>query len=206
VEVIDAKVLRLVAITDDLRDGSSGLVARAMAAVRGGSSMVQLRLKDASARELVEVARLLVAELAVPVIVNDRMDVALAAGAAGVHLGADDLPVGAARAAAPEGFIIGSSAGNDTELARVAGADYVGIGPVFGSASKLDAGPAIGVDEFSRLAKRASMPAVAVGGITAENASGLFAGGAAGVAVIRAIFADSDPEDAARRLAAAIGT
>lgn len=204
--MIDAKVLRLVAITDDLRDGSSGLVARAKAAVRGGSSMVQLRLKDASARELVEVARLLVAELTVPIIVNDRMDVAIAAGAAGVHLGADDLPVSAARSAAPKDFIIGSSAGNDAELARVAGADYVGIGPIFGSASKLDAGPAIGVQEFSRLAKLAPMPAVAVGGITAENLSGLFAGGAAGVAVIRAIFADSDPEGAARRLAAAIGT
>ena len=204
--MIDAKVLRLVAITDDLRDGSSGLVARAKAAVRGGSSMVQLRLKDASARELVEVARLLVAELTVPIIVNDRMDVAIAAGAAGVHLGAGDLPVSAARSAAPKDFIIGSSAGNDAELARVAGADYVGIGPIFGSASKLDAGPAIGVQEFSRLAKLAPMPAVAVGGITAENLSGLFAGGAAGVAVIRAIFADSDPEGAARRLAAAIGT
>jgi thiamine-phosphate diphosphorylase len=134
------------------------------------------------------------------------MDVAIAAGAAGVHLGADDLPVSSARAAAPAGFIIGSSAGTEAELARVAGADYVGIGPVFGSASKLDAGPAIGAAEFSRLAKRAPMPAVAVGGITAENASEVFACGAAGVAVIRAIFADSDPEGAARRLAAAIGT
>ena len=203
--MIDASVLRLVAITDDLRDGSSGLVARAAAAVRGGSSMVQLRVKDASARELVEVARMLVAAVEVPVIINDRLDIALAAGAAGVHLGADDLPVAAARAIVPEGFIIGSSAGNDAELARVAGADYVGIGPVFGSASKLDAGPAIGVAELTRLAKLAHMPVVAVGGITAENASGIFAAGVDGVAVIRAIFADSDPEAAATRLVDAIG-
>ena len=203
--MIDARVLRLVAITDDLRDGSSGLVARAMAAVRGGSSMVQLRLKDASARELVEVAKMLVAALDVPIVVNDRLDVALAAGAAGVHLGADDLPVSAARAVVPAGFIIGGSAGNEAELSRVKGADYVGIGPVFGSASKLDAGPAIGIAELSRLAKLAAMPVVAVGGITSENASGLFAGGVGGVAVIRAIFADSDPEAAAARLAAAIG-
>ena len=203
--MIDARVLRLVAITDDLRDGSSGLVARALAAVRGGSSMVQLRLKDASARELVEVGRMLVSALAVPVIVNDRLDVALASGAAGVHLGADDLPVAAARAVVPAGFIIGSSAGSDDELGRVSGADYVGIGPVFGSASKLDAGPAIGISELGRLAKRAAMPVVAVGGITPENARETFVDYVAGVAVIRAIFADSDPEGAAARLAAAIG-
>jgi len=202
--VIDTRVLRLVAITDDLRDGASGLVARAAAAVRGGSSMVQLRLKDASARELVEVARLLVTTLSVPIIVNDRFDVALAAGAAGVHLGADDVPVQAARRAAPAGFIIGSSAGNDEELERATGADYIGIGPVFGSGSKLDAGPAIGLDEFQRLAKNAGIPAIAVGGITAENVRTVFAANAAGVAVIRAIFADSDPELAARRLADAI--
>lgn len=201
--MIDARVLRLVAITDDLRDGSTGLVARAKAAVRGGSSMVQLRLKDASARELVEVARMLVDALDVPVVVNDRLDVALAAGAAGAHLGADDLPVAAARAIVPAGFIIGSSAGNDGELARVAGADYVGIGPVFGSASKLDAGPAIGVSELGRLATQATMPVVAVGGITPENARETFVAGVAGVAVIRAIFADSDPEAAAKRMAAA---
>lgn len=202
--MIDAGALRLVAITDDLRDGASGLVARAAAAVRGGSSMVQLRLKDASARELVEVARMLVSMLSVPVIVNDRFDVAIASGAAGVHLGADDLPLRAVRLAAPAGFIIGSSAGNDAELERAAGADYVGIGPVFGSASKLDAGPAIGVEEFQRLAKNASMPALAVGGLTAENVKRVFSAGAAGAAVIRGIFGDSDPALAARRLADAI--
>ena len=204
-EVIDTSALRLVAITDDLRDGRSGLVARAKAAVRGGSTMVQLRLKDANARELVEVARMLVAALDVPVVVNDRLDVALAAGAAGVHLGADDLPVASARAVVPAGFIIGSSAGNDGELARVAGADYVGIGPVFGSASKLDAGPALGIEELARLTKLATMPVVAVGGITAENVREIFAAHVDGVAVIRAIFADSDPEGAAARLAAASG-
>ena len=202
--MIDRTALRLVAITDDLRDGASGLVARAAAAVRGGSSMVQLRLKDASARELVEVARLLVSTLSVPVIVNDRFDVAIAAGAAGVHLGADDVPVESARRATPAGFIIGASAGDDSEIRHAEGADYVGIGPVFGSASKMDAGPAIGLEEFQRLAAKAGIPAVAVGGITAENAKSAFAAGAAGVAVIRAIFADSDPELAARRLSGAI--
>ncbi|HEX5581516.1 MAG TPA: thiamine phosphate synthase, partial [Gemmatimonadaceae bacterium] len=90
--MIDPAVLRLLAITDDLRDGPAGLVDRARAAVRGGATMIQLRLKVATARELVEVARALVAAVPAPVLVNDRADVALAAGAAGVHLGADDLP------------------------------------------------------------------------------------------------------------------
>ena len=201
--MIDARILRLIAITDDLRDGVSGLAGRAAAAVRGGATMVQVRLKHASAQETVEVARAIVKLVDVPVIVNDRFDIALAAGAAGVHLGADDIPVDAARGVVPAGFIIGASAGNDREAVLVAGADYVGIGPVYGSDSKLDAGPAIGVDEFRRLAKRTGLPAVAVGGITPENVRAIFEGGAAGVAVIRAIFGDSDPEGAARRLASA---
>ena len=201
---MDARLLRLMAITDDARDGADGLVVRALAAVRGGTTLVQLRLKHATARETVEIARALVTALPVPLIVNDRFDIALAAGAAGVHLGADDLPVAAVRAVVPKDFIIGASAGNDAEAALIAGADYVGIGPVYGSASKLDAGPAIGVPEFARLAALVRIPAVAVGGITPRNARAIFEAGGAGVAVIRAIFADSDPESAARNLAAAI--
>jgi thiamine-phosphate pyrophosphorylase len=202
---MDVRILRLIAITDDLRDGIEGLVARAHAAVLGGATCVQLRLKHATAREMLETARSLVEALPVPVIVNDRFDVALAAGAAGVHLGADDLPVASVRKVVPREFIIGASAGNDAEARLVAGADYVGIGPVFGSTSKLDAGPAIGVAEFARLMKRIDIPAVAVGGITASNARAIFEAGGTGVAVIRAIFADSDPEAAARSLAAATG-
>ena len=168
--------------------------------------MIQVRLKLANAREVAEVTRALVAGVSVPVVVNDRFDIALAAGAAGVHLGADDLPVHAVRNVAPAGFIIGASAGSDEEADRVSGADYVGIGPVYGSASKLDAGPAIGVAEFRRLAMRCALPAVAVGGITPENARAIFEAGADGVAVIRGIFADSDPASAAMRLAAASET
>src|SRR5690242_12695840 len=103
--------LRLVAITDDLRDGTDGLVGRAAAAVRGGATMVQLRLKDIDPRELVQVARALVRALPVPVVVNDRADIALAAAAAGVHVGVDDLPASALRAVVPAGFIIGASVG-----------------------------------------------------------------------------------------------
>lgn len=194
----------MVAITDDLRDGRDGLVARAVAAARGGATMMQLRLKDADARTMVEVARALVNALAVPVLVNDRVDVALAAGAAGAHVGADDLPVAAARRIAPAEFIIGTSVGCDAEVAPARAADYVGIGPVYATTSKLDAGRAIGVDEFARLARACEVPAVAIGGVTPATAGSLRTAGASGVAVIRAVFGDPDPEAAARALRAAV--
>ena len=202
---MDLRLIRLIAITDDLRDGRSGLVARAAAAVSGGATMVQVRLKDVEARELVEVTRALVTALAVPVVVNDRMDVALAAGAAGVHLGADDLPPAAARAIAPEGFIIGSSLGMDSELADARCADYVGIGPVYSTDSKADAGADIGVARFARLATQCARPAVAIGGVTAANVAAVVAVGASGVAVIRAVLSSADPGAAARALRTAMG-
>jgi thiamine-phosphate pyrophosphorylase len=202
--VLDARALRLVAITDDLRDGLEGLVARAGAAVRGGATMVQLRLKDESASTLVEVARALVASLSVPVIVNDRADVALAAGAAGVHLGPEDVPVAAVRRIAPAGFTIGASVGTDAEVALARGADYVGVGPVYSTMSKSDADAAIGIDGFAKLARASGLPALAIGGLTAENARAALEAGASGIAVIRAIFAAPDPESAARALRAAI--
>ena len=198
--MFDSTLLTLVAITDDLRDGRDGLVTRAQAAVRGGATMVQVRLKDADARTLVEVARALVSALPVPVIVNDRVDVALAAGAAGVHVGADDLPVAAVRRLAPAEFIVGASVGCDAEVAGSHGADYVGIGPVYGTTSKLDAGQAIGVPEFVRLARACARPAVAIGGITPDRVTPLIAAGASGVAVIRAVFSAADPERAARAM------
>jgi thiamine-phosphate pyrophosphorylase len=167
--------------------------------------MVQLRLKDADARTLADVGRALVAALEVPVIVNDRADVALACGAAGVHLGADDLPVAAVRRIVPAAFIVGASLGGDAELATAAGADYVGIGPVYGTSSKPDAGDAIGPAELSRLARAAGAPAVAIGGITSENAAAAVAAGAHGVAAIRSIFAAPDPAAAARALRSATG-
>lgn len=204
--MIDPAVLRLLAITDDLRDGPAGLVERARAAVRGGATMIQLRLKVATARELVEVARALVAAVPAPVLVNDRADVALAAGAAGVHLGVDDLPVEAVRSFSPPGFIIGASFGGEDELAHAAGADYVGIGPVHETASKSDAGTAIGVAGFSRLARLIGVPAVAIGGVGVADAPELMRAGAAGVAVIRAVFGAPDPEAAARELRTAVGS
>ena len=204
--MIDRSVLRLVAITDNVRDGQTGLIARASAAVHGGATCVQLRLKDVAARDLVSIARELVRAIGVPVFVNDRTDVAIAAGAAGVHLGADDMPVSAARGIAPEGFIIGVSVGSDDEVAFSAGADYVGIGPVFATNSKPDAGAPIGIEEFTRLSVATGIPAVAIGGITAANARSAIDAGVVGVAVISSVFGATDPLAAARQLAFAIGT
>jgi len=204
---MDARTLRLVAITDDLRDGAAGLLVRAQAAVRGGATMIQLRLKDADARTLVEVARSLVKALpaGVPLVVNDRLDVALAAGAAGVHVGPDDLPAAAIRRLVPPQFLVGASVGTDAEIALAQGADYVGIGPIYDTVSKADAGSAIGPVTFARLARACMLPAVAIGGLDAGNAAGVMIAGAAGVAVIRAVMGSADPEAAARALRAAIG-
>lgn len=162
--------------------------------------MVQVRLKHASSRELVEVTRVLVGALPVPVVVNDRADVALAAGAAGVHLGVDDLPVAAVRAMAPPGFVIGASFGSAAELEHARTADYVGIGPVHATDSKLDAGGAIGVGGFAALRKLVPCPAVAIGGIGIADVAEVRAAGAVGVAVIRAVLGAADPERAARAL------
>ena len=203
--MLDPKILRLVAITDDAVDRRATLVDRVAAAVRGGATSVQVRLKTASPREVVEITRAIMSRTLVPVIVNDRADIALAAGAAGVHVGEADLPVTAIRRFAPADFIIGASLGSDAELANARAADYVGIGPVFGSSSKDDAGSAIGVNGFERLAALVEVPAVAVGGITADRALQITMHGAAGVALINSIFSSDDPERATREIAAAIG-
>lgn len=203
--MLDPKILRLVAITDDTEAQRSTLVDRVAAAVRGGATSVQVRLKHATPREVVEIAKAIVASVPVPVIVNDRADIALAAGAAGVHVGEADLPVSAIRRFAPANFIIGASLGGDAELANAKDADYVGIGPLVTTGSKGDAGKAIGIDGFKRLAGLSGRPAVAVGGVSAELAAQVMAAGGAGVAVINAIFSADDPERAARSIAAAIG-
>ena len=198
--------LRLIAITDNVRDGVDGLIARAAAAVRGGATMIQLRLKDVDARDLVRIARGLVETIPAPVIVNDRADIALAAGAAGVHVGVDDLPAAALRKVVPADFIIGASVGSEDEVKWSVGADYVGIGPVYATVSKPDAGEAIGIAEFARLAKLTGLPAVAIGGIDASNWRDTLGAGANGVAVIRAIFSAPDPEVAAKALLSASGS
>ena len=203
--MFDPKILRLVAITDDAEDQRLTLVERVASAVRGGATSVQVRLKHATPREVVEITKAIVSKVPVPVIVNDRADIALAAGAAGVHVGEADLPVSAIRRFAPANFIIGASLGGNAELANAKEADYVGIGPMFATDSKGDAGKAIGIDGFRKLAELSGRPAVAVGGLSADTAAQIIAAGAAGVAVVNAIFRADDPESAARSIAAAIG-
>ncbi|MDQ3698534.1 MAG: thiamine phosphate synthase [Gemmatimonadota bacterium] len=203
--MLDPRSLTLVAITDGIGAGLDELVARATAAVRGGATMVQLRLKDEDARTQVNVARRLVAALPVPVIVNDRADIAMAAAAAGVHVGAEDLPVSAVRRFAPIELVVGASVGSEAEVAAALGADYVGVGPVFATRSKGDAGLPLGVSEMVRLALACRVPAVAIGGIRVENVRSVIETGVAGVAVIEAVFGSSDPERGARALRSAIG-
>ena len=205
--MLDPESLTLVAITDAVQRDAGDIVQRALASVRGGATMVQLRLKDADARTQVEVARALVAALPahVPLIMNDRADLAIAAGAAGVHVGPEDLPAAAMRRLLGPHRIVGVSVGNDAEALQASDADYVGIGPVYATASKDDAGSAIGIVELERLLVLCARPAVGIGGVDASNAAAVIAAGARGVAVIRALFSASDPEAAARSLRSAIG-
>lgn len=177
------------------------------AAVRGGATLVQVRAKQESPRELVQLVKQLVISLPVPVLVNDRADIALIAGAAGVHVGARDLPVASIRAFAPAAFIIGASLGSREELESARGADYVGIGPAFTTATKGDAGDALAFAEINELEKLGGAPAIAIGGIGASNARALLEScpRLAGVAAVSSLFGAGDVETAARALRAAIG-
>ncbi len=173
-------------------------VAVAVAAAKGGVTSVQLRWKGGGDREVVALARRLRESLSVPVLVNDRLDIALAAGCAGVHLGADDLPIPLARKVAPPGFIIGASVGDGAEAAASAGADYVGIGPWRTTATKADAGVALGAEGVRALLAMVRVPAVVIGGVRPEDVGVIATLGAAGVAVAGGILSEKDSEGAAR--------
>jgi thiamine-phosphate pyrophosphorylase len=194
-----AALIRLMLVTDARLLGGRDLIELAVAAQRGGVTSVQLRLKDAGARGLVELVRALMAALTVPVLVNDRPDVAIAAGASGVHLGPDDVPVELARMIARTGLVIGASVGDEVEAAAAAEADYWGVGPWRRTATKHDAGDGLGPDGFRRLAGLAgSKPCVAIGGVAPADISQVLASGAAGVAVVSGILGAADVEAAAR--------
>lgn len=187
-------------VTDDGLLGGRDLVGLARAAERGGVTALELRLKRATARELAEAARALVAALRVPVLVNDRPDVALAAGAAGVHLGPDDLPVAATRRIAPPGFIVGASVGTPEEAAAASGADYWGVGPWRATPTKPDAGAALGPEGFRRIvALGRGTPCLAIGGVRPEDVPAVLKAGGAGVAVAAGILGEADVEAAARK-------
>jgi len=203
-DVPPTDVFRLVAITDNLRDGVDGLLRRAQGARRGGATMIQLRLPDENAHTIATVARALIGAVDIPVVVHGRVDAALAAGAAGVHLGVHDFSVADARRLAGARFIIGRSAANDADLLRAAGADYVALGPVF-PADDRRPGIALGISEFERLARASSIPSIAIGGITTVTAADAVRAGACGVALIRGILGSPDPERSAREVRSAIG-
>ncbi len=186
------------------------LPALVEAAVRGGATVVQLRAKDLPARAFAalagETARRL-APTGVPLLVNDRVDIALACGAAGVHLGQDDLPVQDARRILGPGAVIGVSVNTPEEARRAAaeGADYVGAGPAFATSTKDTPLAVLGPDGVARIKRASGVPVVAIGGITAANAASLAAAGADGVAVVSAVLGSPDPERAAADLARAFG-
>lgn len=191
--------LRLMLVTDDRLLQGRDLVAGCREAVQGGVTCVQLRLKEASARSLVDTARALIDALPVPVLINDRLDVALAAGAAGVHLGPDDLPVAMARAIVPAGFWVGASVGSAGEADRGRGADYWGIGPWRSTTTKPDAGAPLGREGFAELCALArGIPCVAIGGVRPEDVSEVLGAGGRGVAVVSGILAATDLRAAAQ--------
>ena len=199
--------LRLMVITDPVLLKGRDPVAVLRQAVAGGATMVQVRWKDGMPAEILELTRALVAALPVPVLVNDRADIALAAGAAGVHLGWEDPPLEALRPHVPPGFLLGISVGSADEAARApATADYWSVGPCFTTPTKSDAGPALGPEGFAALAKLApeGCPVIGIGGITAANARSIIEAGGIGVAVIGAVLGTADPEAAAREIRSAI--
>lgn len=186
-------------VTDDALLAGRDLLELAQAAERGGATAVQLRLKQVTARELVGLARELMDRLRIPVLVNDRPDVALAAGAAGVHLGPDDVSPEAIRRIAPPGFLIGSSVGSPGEAAAAGAADYWGIGPWGTTSTKTDAGTALGPTGFRRLVALAEgRPCIAIGAVRPEDMGAVREAGGAGVAVASGILGAPDVEAATR--------
>jgi thiamine-phosphate pyrophosphorylase len=178
--------------------------------VAGGARLLQLRLKDASTRELLAAARAvraLTTRAGALLLVNDRPDVALAAHADGVHLGQDDLPVAAARTVLGPGALIGVST-HDVEQARTAaadGADYVGVGPVFATSTKRGALPPRGLALVRAVRTAVPLPLVAIGGITPETAAGVRAAGADAVAMIGALVRAADVAATVRHALARLG-
>ncbi len=195
-------------VTDSELAGGRVLTDVVAAAVRGGVTLVQLRDKHAAGRALLERARALKAVLdprGVPLLVNDRADVAQAAGA-GCHVGQADLPAEAARAIIGPYALLGVSLDQPDQLRSVDGdlVDYVAYGPFAGTATKADAGGPVGVDGLAAVRKQTMLPLIAIGGLDVRNVAAAVRAGADGIAVVSAIMAAADPEAASRGLRAAI--
>ena len=198
------EMLLLYAVTDRVWTGEKTLYAQVEEVLEGGATMVQLREKKISTEELIREAvgmRELCHRYGVPLIVNDNVEAAIKSGADGVHVGMEDMPVKDIRAMAGKDFIIGATAKTmaQARAAQSAGADYLGVGAVFPSPTKRNA-IRITSEVLREICGSVSIPAVAIGGITAENAPSLKGCGMAGIAVVSAIFGASDIQQAAAGL------
>ncbi len=201
--------LGLYVITDRLLSRGRSHADVIRKAIDGGATCIQLREKDASSRELYLLAcelRAITREKDAVLIINDRLDIALAVGADGVHLGQDDLPVAAARRIVPSEMILGVSVDNPRQAreAQAMGASYLGAGAVFATATKADAGEPVGLQALAEICRGVDIPVVGIGGINLHNAGQVIQAGAAGAAVISAIVAADDITLAASEIARVI--
>ncbi len=192
-------------LTDTALQSRRSHVELAELAIAGGADTIQLREKGGSTREMIRVAKqiqTLCKKAGAVFIVNDRVDVAIASHADGVHLGQDDFPIPLARELLGAETIIGGSASTLEEARKclAEGADYVGFGPVYPTGSKADAGPVSGLDMLRLVVREIPLPIVAIGGISAANAPLVISAGAHGIAVISAVCCQEDPTEAARSL------
>jgi thiamine-phosphate pyrophosphorylase len=196
-------------ILDPAVAGSRSLADIVSTALDAGVRLFQLRVKTLETGRLYEMAAVLcplVQKGGGAFIVNDRVDVAKAVGADGVHLGQEDLPLADARAILGAGRLIGISTHNPAQAveAEAGGADYIGYGPIFPTATKENPDPVVGVDGLRQVRARIRIPIVAIGGITAKNAGDVRAAGADGIAVVSAVLASPDPAAALAELMKAI--
>ena len=197
---------RLYVVTDPKASRGRSDLQVAEAAIAGGADVLQLRDKDAPGGRLYRVAlqlRKLTRDAGIPFIVNDRLDIALAAGADGVHVGQTDLPASVVREIIGPARILGVSVDTVEEAVQAErdGADYLGVGPVFEArGTKPDAGRPLGVDRIARIRRHCGLPIVAIGGINAENVRAVREAGADAAAVISAIVSADDIAQAARRM------
>jgi thiamine-phosphate pyrophosphorylase len=207
---IDRRILRLCLVTDRGLARGRPLTQIVGAAVRGGVTMVQLREKAATTRAFLEEARALkslLAPLGVHLIVNDRLDIAMAVDADGVHVGQTDMPIEDVRRFLGPDKIVGLSITDAARITRpdAAAADYLGIGPIYQQQTKEDAEAPLGVEGFRRLRALTPKPVLAIGGLKPDNCAPVLAAGADGVAVVSAIVAADEPETAARQFTRLFG-
>lgn len=192
-------------VTDDGCLQGRALIDCVREALEGGVTLVQYRAKTASSAEMYAEALKLKAlcdSFNVPLIINDRLDIAIAVGAAGVHLGQDDLPCATARKLLGEDYIIGVSAHNPAEAktALQSGADYLGCGAVFGTATKADV-KKLGTEGLTAICREKVLPVVGIGGVTADNYREVRAAGADGAAIVSGILAQPDIRATVRAIA-----